>query len=457
MAENRTMNAKVLQVVYTTAQWAETETASKVISKGQIVGEYTTDNKTRLKVGDGVNVFANLPYVDPDIASMLDTTLTSTTLPAQGKAAGDAIANAYNQANSAFNQANDAFNAANDAADVAANAYTQANSAFNQANDAFNAANTVAETLNNAFSVDTYSLTLNGAVTGSNTFTLDELANGVNMETTLSGFDASKITSGTIDLARIPQAALERLVIVANEAALLALTVTDVQNGDVVKVEDSGLMYFVKDQDELGTMNAFEIFTAGTASAVEWANVLNKPAFDTNLNNAGEFADAKATGDAIKLAESNVKTIADNAYNQANDAFNQANTAYNQANDAFNQANDAFDAANNAATDVANVAEDVANLANEVITVQVDGAVTATAANAKLGETITLTTTVNNITSSDVGLGNVANARQVDALTTVNSGDVVTWGADGHTVVDSGINASTIVTDADTLILNCIL
>ena len=49
MAENRTMNAKVLQVVYTTAQWAETETAAKVISKGQIVGEYTTDNKTRLR------------------------------------------------------------------------------------------------------------------------------------------------------------------------------------------------------------------------------------------------------------------------------------------------------------------------------------------------------------------------------------------------------------------------
>jgi len=425
------VSAKVLQVALTTEQWADSSVASKVISKGQIVVEYCTDGSTKMKVGDGVNTFAKLPYsagADVEWADIVnkpafDTNLTNAGEFADAQAVGNAITAVNN---------------------IATDAYTKANGAYDQANLAYNAANTVASDLSNAMTVQTYGLTLNGAVTtDASTFTFADLAKGVTLETTLSNFDASKITSGTIDIARIPHGALERCVVVANDTARFALTSDDVQVGDTVKVTATGLMYFVVDIDHLDTEAGYEVYTAGTASAVEWSGVLNKPSIDTTLTQDGNFADAGATGNAITVAETNASTIANNAFNAANAAQSTAN--------------DAYDAANNAAGDVANVASDLANLANEVITVEVNGAVVATAANAKLGGTITLETTVNNISASDVGLGAVNNSRQVDALTTVNSGDIVTWGADGHTVVDSGINAANIVLNTDTLVLNCTL
>lgn len=54
------MSVKVLHVTKTTAQWASETT---VISKGLLCVEFTTDGKTKIKVGDGVSTFANLPYV----------------------------------------------------------------------------------------------------------------------------------------------------------------------------------------------------------------------------------------------------------------------------------------------------------------------------------------------------------------------------------------------------------
>ena len=63
--------------------------------------------------------------------------------------------------------------------------------------------------------------------------------------------------SGTIPLSALPHAALERLIVVATESARLALTDDDVQNGDSVKVTETGKMYAVVDQDQLGTEAAF--------------------------------------------------------------------------------------------------------------------------------------------------------------------------------------------------------
>ena len=100
------------------------------------------------------------------------------------------------------------------------------------------------------------------------------------LKTEMKAQDASWITSGTIDVARLPQAALERLYVAANDEARLALTTTEVQNGDVVKVTDTGLMYYVKDDTKLGgdtPEQAFEPFTAGAASSVPWSGVTGKP------------------------------------------------------------------------------------------------------------------------------------------------------------------------------------
>ena len=94
--------------------------------------------------------------------------------------------------------------------------------------------------------------------------------------------DAANI-NGTIPLNKIPAAALERVVVVADNDALLALTAEDVQNGDTVKVNDSKKMYFVADDTKLGTEEAFIEFVVGTAAkaaladAVPWSGITDKP------------------------------------------------------------------------------------------------------------------------------------------------------------------------------------
>ena len=87
---------------------------------------------------------------------------------------------------------------------------------------------------------------------------------------------ASKI-SGVLSLANIPAGALERLIPVADDTARFKLTKDNAQNGDVIKVVSTGKMYFVKDETKLSTEDGYEVFVAGTAAAVAWANVTGKP------------------------------------------------------------------------------------------------------------------------------------------------------------------------------------
>jgi hypothetical protein len=117
-------------------------------------------------------------------------------------------------------------------------------------------------------------ISLTGAVTGS---VSTNFSANASIATTLAGFDASKITSGTISIDRLPKGALERLSIVANTAARLALTTATVQNGDTVKQTDTGVMYYVKDDTKLSTEAGWEPYTAGTATSVPWSGVTGKP------------------------------------------------------------------------------------------------------------------------------------------------------------------------------------
>jgi hypothetical protein len=106
--------------------------------------------------------------------------------------------------------------------------------------------------------------------------------------------DASKITSGTIDIARLPAGALERLVDVADQAARYALTTATVQNGDSVRQIDDGSMWRVIDDANLGNSAGYVEYTAGTATAAPWSGVTGKP------DNITSFA--ALTGAADKLA-----------------------------------------------------------------------------------------------------------------------------------------------------------
>ena len=118
--------------------------------------------------------------------------------------------------------------------------------------------------------------------------------------------DASAVTTGVFSIDRIPQAALERLYVAENDEARLALTTAEVQNGDVVKVTETGLMYYVKDQTKLGgetPENAFEPFTAGAASSVPWSGVTSTP---TTLDGYGITDAVKASEKAANYVEGSV-------------------------------------------------------------------------------------------------------------------------------------------------------
>lgn len=83
--------------------------------------------------------------------------------------------------------------------------------------------------------------------------------------------------TGTIDIARLPAGALERLFVVADEAAAMK---ANVQEGDTVKVTgNNNKMYFCVKAPSAGTTFAtcFTEYTAGSATSVPWSGVTGKP------------------------------------------------------------------------------------------------------------------------------------------------------------------------------------
>ena len=118
--------------------------------------------------------------------------------------------------------------------------------------------------------------------------------------TAITEVAAEKIV-GVLDIENLPPAAVERLYIVEDETALESLTTANVQNGDTVKVQDSGLMYFVKDDTKLGTVNymqGLEPYTVGQASQVPWTGVTGKP---NNLSGYG-ITDAVNVSEKVTVA-----------------------------------------------------------------------------------------------------------------------------------------------------------
>lgn len=93
----------------------------------------------------------------------------------------------------------------------------------------------------------------------------------------ITSLDASKITSGTISIDRLPQGALERLTVVADDTARFKLTSATIQKGDTVKVTSTGKMYYVVDETKLSSESGYEVYAAGTAASVPWSGVTNKP------------------------------------------------------------------------------------------------------------------------------------------------------------------------------------
>ena len=96
---------------------------------------------------------------------------------------------------------------------------------------------------------------------------------GILATSNIPNLDAGKITSGTIDVERLPSTALERCVVVANDAARFKLTTASVQVGDTVKVTATKKMYMVVDSDNLSTEAGYEEYFTST----DWSTITNKP------------------------------------------------------------------------------------------------------------------------------------------------------------------------------------
>lgn len=170
-------------------------------------------------------------------------------------------------------------------------------------------------------------IALSGAVTGS---VSSDFGSNVTISTTLANFDASKIASGTISIDRLPKAALERLVVVANDTARFALTTATVQSGDTVKVTSTGKMYLIKDESKLNSEDGYEPYTASQASSVPWSGVTGKPSTFTPSTSSATVLGGIKVG--YTTSGKNYKVQLDSSGNAyVNVPWTDNNTTYNEA------------------------------------------------------------------------------------------------------------------------------
>ena len=170
-------------------------------------------------------------------------------------------------------------------------------------------------------------IALSGAVAGS---VSSDFGSNVTISTTLANFDASKIASGTISIDRLPKAALERLIVVADDTARFALTTATAQSGDTVKVTSTGKMYLIKDESKLSSEDGYEPYTASQASSVPWSGVTGKPStFAPPTSSATVLGGIKV---GYTTSGKNYKVQLDSSGNAyVNVPWTDNNTTYNEA------------------------------------------------------------------------------------------------------------------------------
>lgn len=106
----------------------------------------------------------------------------------------------------------------------------------------------------------------------SNAFAIDWQGNiyqnnaqsGINIATALS--TKADLENGVIPISQIPPAAIEKMVTVADDTARFALTTSDVQLGDTVKVTSTNKMYMVVDTLHLDSETGYQVYVAGRAA-----------------------------------------------------------------------------------------------------------------------------------------------------------------------------------------------
>jgi len=115
---------------------------------------------------------------------------------------------------------------------------------------------------------------------------------------------ADQVTSGVLDIARIPRAVLETVVTVADDMARYALTSVEVSRGDSVKVVATGVVWLVVDVAALSSDAGYLAYTT-----------LLTPHAGTH-NGAGDDAISTATITVDGLMSSEDKVILDGISNR---------------------------------------------------------------------------------------------------------------------------------------------
>lgn len=101
-------------------------------------------------------------------------------------------------------------------------------------------------------------------------------------------------SAGVIPLANIPQGALERVVVVADDTARFKLTTGQAQLGDTIKVTSTGRMYIVVDESKMNSADGYMEYSAGKAATADSATEAQHAAKADNATNAASADVAKS-------------------------------------------------------------------------------------------------------------------------------------------------------------------
>lgn len=263
----KTLTTRIALKTDTTANWSA---STLVLLKGEQAIEIPESGEYKLKIGDGVNTFKDLPYVamtPTEIKNLINSGAVQTVSLSSGTNNGTVKLTVDGIVTD-----NIAVKGLGSAAYTNSNAYATAGhghsiSGVSGLQAALDSKSAVGHTHDDRYYTESEMNTkLAGKANSSHTHGSGDI----------TSLDASKLT-GTINIERLPAGALERCVIVADDAARLKLTTKDVQKGDTVKVTATGKMYFVIDDSKLSTEDGYTVYTAGTATSVPWSGVTGKP------------------------------------------------------------------------------------------------------------------------------------------------------------------------------------
>lgn len=254
----QTIDTRVILKSDTTEKWND---STLVLLKSELAIEITESDECKCKFGDGIHTFKELGYATltpSEISAIIQSSVKVTGVKGNSESS-------YRIGNINITKANIGLGNVDNTADSTKNVLSATK---------LSAKRTISLTgdVTGSVSTDFSGNASIAATVGNDSHT--------HSNSTITGLDASKITSGIISIDRLPKGALDYIKKVKDDEARFALTKEDVQKGDSVKVmsgSNAGQMYYVADDTKLDSEEGYEEYTAGTATSVPWSGITGKP------------------------------------------------------------------------------------------------------------------------------------------------------------------------------------